>query len=107
MLDGPITEGKEEKNLTIVLDNGIYLTCIILGVIITNCDFRNAANQRELGGGLPRGRTKLEGTPAVETLHNGKARKALTHRGAGLVSRTQWSRFRLGTTCSKRGSWKP
>lgn len=38
------------KNLTIVLDNGMYLTYIILGVIIANCDFRDAANQRELGG---------------------------------------------------------
>lgn len=48
MSDHPLTEEKEKKNLTVVIDNVMYLTCMFLGLIITKCDFRNAANQEEL-----------------------------------------------------------
>lgn len=57
-------EKKKKRNLTIVLDNRMYLTHVFLGLIIANCDFRKAANQRKLGG-HPRRGTKTRGTPAV------------------------------------------
>lgn len=54
MSDRTVTGGKDEeqkkkRNLTIDLDNKMYLTHMCLGLIIANCDFRNAANQRKLG----------------------------------------------------------
>lgn len=78
-------EEEEKRNLTIVLDNRMYLTHVLLGLIIANCDFRKAANQRKLGG-HPRRGTKLEELQLLETLHNGKARRIITHSRAGLVS---------------------
>lgn len=82
--------GKDEKQkknfLTIVLDNRMYLTHMFLGLIIANCDFRNAANQRKLGG-HPRRGTKLEELQLLESLHNGKARKIVAHSRAGLESK--------------------
>lgn len=49
MPDHPVTEESEKRlNMTIVLDNGVYLTCMVLGLITAKCDFRNAANQEKL-----------------------------------------------------------
>lgn len=41
--------------MTIAIDNVIYLTCTFLGLIITKCDFRKAANQKESGVSLGEG----------------------------------------------------
>lgn len=51
--DHPVTEGRGKKNnldMTIVIDNVMYSTCGFLGLIITKCDCRNAANQMEESG---------------------------------------------------------
>lgn len=38
--DRPVTEGKEKDlDMTIVIDDVIYLTSMSLELIITNCDF--------------------------------------------------------------------
>lgn len=110
MSDRTVTGGKDEeqkkrrrRNLTIDLDNRMYLTHMFLGLIIANCDFRNAANQRKLGG-HPRRGTKLEELQLLESLHDGKARRIVAHSRAGLESKVS-PRFSLWMTCSRRENW--
>lgn len=47
-----LREKKKNLDMTIVIDNVMYLTWVFLGLIITKCDFRKAANQREEAGAL-------------------------------------------------------
>lgn len=78
--DHSATEGKGEKKpcMTIVIDNVIYLTCTFLGLIITKCDFRKAANQKE--SGASRGEGQGHGHSSCWELRVGKASNSLmTH----------------------------
>lgn len=68
-----VTEEKGKKifDMTIVIDNAMYLTCMFLGMIVRTYDFRNDANQKKqsgasLGEEQGQGKFQLPEAPVLE-----------------------------------------
>lgn len=71
--DHSVTEEKGKKifDMTIVIDNVMYLTCMFLGMIVIKCDFKNDANQKKqsgasLGEEQGQGKFQLPEAPVLE-----------------------------------------